>query len=243
MSLDQIFVLLLLAAVFVSFFREIYPPEVTALGASAALLATGIVETDAFLKVFGSSAPITIAMMFILSAALERTGVLEMIGTFLRRQARGSFLRAILMMMVATVAASAFMNNTPVVILLTPVMISVAASVGVSSSKLLIPLSFSAIFGGMLTLVGTSTNILMSGVARDAGQPPITMFEMTLPAAALVSAGLVYMVFAGRFLLPDRASLASVLGQESKRKFLARLLIPHESKYIGKKLEDLPFNN
>ncbi|MBK45696.1 MAG: dATP pyrophosphohydrolase [Roseovarius sp.] len=242
MSLDQIFVLLLLAAVFVSFFREIYPPEVTALGASAALLATGIVETDAFLKVFGSSAPITIAMMFILSAALERTGVLEMIGTFLRRQARGSFLRAILMMMVATVAASAFMNNTPVVILLTPVMISVAASVGVSSSKLLIPLSFSAIFGGMLTLVGTSTNILMSGVARDAGQPPITMFEMTLPALALVSAGLVYMVFAGRFLLPDRASLASVLGQESKRKFLARLLIPHESKYIGKKLEDLPFN-
>lgn len=242
MSLDQIFVLALVGIVFLSFIREVYPPEVTALAASAALLATGIVETRDFLKVFSSSAPITIAMMFIISAALERTGVLTIIGNVLKKQARGSFLRAMLLMMVGTMAASAFMNNTPVVILLTPIMISVAASVGVAPSRMLIPLSFAAIFGGTLTLVGTSTNILMSGVAQEAGQRPITMFEMTLPGLIFAAVGMVYMVFAGRFLLPDRTSLSSLLGQESKRRFLARLLIPSGSNYVGKHLSDLPFN-
>jgi Na+/H+ antiporter NhaD/arsenite permease-like protein len=118
--------------------------------------------------VFSSSAPITIAMMFIVSSALERTGILQILGDGLRRAAKGSVLRAML--------ASALMNNTPVVIMLTPVTISLSNSLNISPSKMLIPLSFASIFGGTLTLIGTSTNILMSTVAVQAGEPEIGMF-------------------------------------------------------------------
>jgi di/tricarboxylate transporter len=242
MSLEQIFVLALLFVVFLSFFKEFYPPEVIALGATAALVATQIIDVKTFLSVFSSSAPITIAMMFILSAALERTGVLFILGEALKKYARGSFLRVMLLMMLGTILASAFMNNTPVVILMTPIVISVAASVNVSPSRLLIPLSFSAIFGGTLTLVGTSTNILMSGIATQTGQPAISMFEMTLPGLIFAGVGMIYMIFAGRYLLPDRTSLSSLLNLGGKRKFMARVLIPSHSKYVGKKLEELPFN-
>jgi di/tricarboxylate transporter len=239
MTLEQAFVLLLLALVFVSFLRELYPPDVTALAAAAVLLATGLLATDDFLTVFSNSAPITIAMMFIVSAALERTGVLQVLGAWLRQRARGSYVRALGLLMLATMVASAFMNNTPVVILLTPIAISIAASVAAAPSRLLMPLSFAAIFGGTLTLVGTSTNILMSGIAVDAGLPPFGMFEMTLPGLVFAAIGMVYMVLAGRFLLPDRYSLASLLDREPKRQFTARVLIPARSRYVGKTLAQL----
>lgn len=239
MTLEQVLVLVLLAIVFVSFLREFYPPEVTALAAAAVLLATGVVGTDDFLQVFSNSAPITIAMMFIISASLERTGVVQVLGDWLRRRAQGSYLRALVLLMLVTMLASAFMNNTPIVILLTPIAISIAASAAVAPSRLLMPLSFAAIFGGTLTLIGTSTNILVSGIAVEAGQAPIGMFEMTLPGLVFAAVGMGYMVLAGRFLLPDRYSLTSLLDREPKRQFMARVLIPAGSRYVGKTFAQL----
>lgn len=242
MSYEQILVLGLVGLVFLSFVREIYPPEVIALGSSAVLLATGIIDTSEFLGVFSSSAPITIAMMFIISAALERTGVLTMLGDAMHKQGRGSYVRTLVIMMVVAIFASAFMNNTPIVILLTPVMIAMASETGVSPSKYLIPLSYSAILGGTLTLIGTSTNVLVSDVAEKAGQPAFSMFEMTGAGLVFATVGFLYMVLIGRHLLPERTSLAATLGTDKRRRFMARLLIPAGSRYVGQVVRDLPFN-
>jgi di/tricarboxylate transporter len=242
MTLDQFIVFALLGLVLFSFFKEIYPPEVTALAGTAVLLAVGIIDTKEFLSVFSSGAPITIAMMFILSAALERTGVLQVMGDWLGASAKGSYLRAVFIMMVMAIIASAFMNNTPVVILLAPVMIAVSAQLGSAPSKFLIPLSYAAILGGTLT-VGTSTNILMSGITTKAGLPAIGMFEMTGIGLVFAAVGLVYMLFAVRYLLPERQSMAGVLGQGGSRRFMARLLVPAGSRYVGKTLSELPFTN
>ncbi len=240
MTLEVMFVFALILAVFIAFIWEKYPPEVIALASSAILMVVGILDTGEFLSVFSSSAPMTIAMMFIISAALERTGVLQIISNILKRGAKGSYLRSLLVIMFFSMISSAFMNNTPIVIMLTPVVISLAASLNMAPSKLLIPLSFASIFGGTLTLVGTSTNILMSTVASEHGQPEIGMFEMTLPALFFVVVGFVYMLMASRFLLPDRYSLADVVNSQPERKFIAEIFIPANSNHIGKPVKDFP---
>lgn len=238
MTLEVIFMFALVLAVFIAFMWEKYPPEVIALASSAILMVVGVLDTGEFLSVFSSSAPMTIAMMFIISAALERTGVLQVISNLLKRSAKGSYLRSLLVIMFFSMVSSAFMNNTPIVIMLTPVVISLAASINMSPSKLLIPLSFASIFGGTLTLVGTSTNILMSTVATDHGQPEIGMFEMTLPALFFVVVGFTYMMLVSRFLLPDRFSLANIINSQPERKFIAEILIPADSNHIGKPVKD-----
>ncbi len=238
MTLEVIFIFALVLAVFIAFIWEKYPPEVIALASSAILMVVGILDTSEFLSVFSSSAPMTIAMMFIISAALERTGVLQIISNILKRSADGSYLRSLFVIMFFSMISSAFMNNTPIVIMLTPVVISLAASINMAPSKLLIPLSFASIFGGTLTLVGTSTNILMSTVASEHGQPEIGMFEMTLPALFFVAVGFTYMMILSRFLLPDRYSLANIVSSQPERKFIAEILIPADSDHIGKPVKD-----
>lgn len=238
MTLEVMFIFALVLAVFIAFIWEKYPPEVIALASSAILMVVGILDTGEFLSVFSSSAPMTIAMMFIISASLERTGVLQIISNILKRSAKGSYLRSLLVIMFFSMISSAFMNNTPIVIMLTPVVISLAASINMAPSKLLIPLSFASIFGGTLTLVGTSTNILMSTVATEHGQPEIGMFEMTLPALFFVAVGFTYMMIFSRYLLPDRYSLADIVNSQPERKFIAEILIPAESDHIGKAVKD-----
>jgi di/tricarboxylate transporter len=227
-------VLLLTAVVFFGFIRERIPPDIVALSAVGVLLGCGILESAEVLSVFSNSAPITIGAMFVLSAALERTGVIDAAGRLVERAAGRSPSLALGALMLAVMAMSAFINNTPVVVVLTPVAISLARALQQPATKLLIPLSFASIFGGTTTLIGTSTNILVDGVARQQGQAPFGMFEITGAGLIMGVAGVLYMVLTARWLLPARQSLASLLPSAGDRHFLAEAVIPADSPLAGK---------
>lgn len=232
----------LIIGVFVAFLMERMPPDIIALGALAILILTGILTTKDALSVFSNPAPITIGAMFIISAALERTGCVEYLGRSINRFAGKGQLGLILAVTPVALVISAFMNNTPVVVVLTPVLIALARKMDIASSKVLIPLSYAAILGGTTTLIGTSTNLLVSGIAENSGAARFSMFEITAPGLILAAVGTLFMVLIGRHLLPARQSLSSMIGGGTGKKYIAQLLVPHNSALIGQKLTSSMLN-
>jgi hypothetical protein len=210
------------------------PTEVTAAGTIVVLMATGLLSAGDALSGFASTATITVAAMFILSAGLMRTGALEAVTIYLGRFANGSARRLLLLLALVEVPASAFMNNTPVVVMMIPVVVSLCRQYNLRPSKFLLPVSYFAVLGGTITLIGTSTNILVSDLYRQAGGPGFGLFDFTALGVIYALVGGAFIILIGYRLLPNYSPLASLAGERSLATYVTELVVGAESKINGK---------
>jgi len=234
---------LLVVVVFAAFLREWLAIELVSLGALFLCVVVGILpvgtgESHDALRVFAHPAPITVACMFVLSAALERTGVVDALGQAFERVAARSPLRMLLLLMLTVALLSGFVNNTPVVVVFMPIVISICRRKDWKASRYLIPLSYASIVGGTMTIVGTSTNLVASGIYKDRGYAPMGLFEVMPLGLAFVGVAVVYLMTFGRKLLPDRVTLAALIDTEQSREFLTHAFVAAGSPLAGASLAE-----
>ena len=225
-------VLVAAAALFIS---ERLRVDVVALMVLSALLLLGLVGADDALAGFSSEATITVAAMFVLSAGLSRSGALLGLGRLLARVRNPWLMLALVLAVVGP--ASAFINNTAAVAVFLPLLLAAALASRRAPSKFLIPLSYVAQMGGVCTLIGTSTNLLVNGIAREAGQPGFTLFEFSELGLIFLAAGVAYLLVAGPFLLPDREPPGQPPSTELG-KYVTELRVPAGSPLVGRPVSD-----
>ncbi len=237
MSLEIGLVLAILVVAVLLFATEWLRVDAVALAVLAALLVLQLVSPREALSGFSNQATITVAAMFVLSAGLQKTGALLALARMLTDLAHRRIVYLVVMMAAAAVA-SAFINNTPVVAVMIPLVMGVAARHKVSPSHWLIPLSYASQFGGVCTLIGTSTNLLVNAVAEDAGYGSFGMFEFSRLGLVLFAVGVAYFLILGRHLLPDRPS-RNLAETYQLHDYTTELRVLKGSPLVGQLLKDI----
>ncbi|MBE9558565.1 MAG: SLC13 family permease, partial [Proteobacteria bacterium] len=241
-QMAAVFALIFVALAFYATEKLSY--EMTSLGVICALLllfhfmpASGadgvnLMGPGRILSGFANPALITVLALLVIGDGLSRTGALSQAAWLLLRAGRGNTAASIVLGLVAVMAVSAFLNNIPVVVIFIPIMQTLAGRLGRGAGRYMMPLSFAAILGGMTTLIGSSTNLLVSGMLVELGEQPFGFFDFTVPGLVLALGGLTYVVFIAPRLLPNREPLRGGL-PVSGRQFVAQIKVLPESKLIG----------
>ncbi len=238
MGIDAIIVLIIIVSAVILFATEWLSIDLVAILIMLSLTLTGVITPVEGIKGFSNPAVLTVAFMFVLSYALLKTGALQRIGPILGILFKKNFNVGILAMMLFIGLISAFINNTPIVAMFIPVMVSVANISGVSPSKLLIPLSYASIFGGTCTIIGTSTNVLVSGIAQDNGLEAFPMFLSAPIGLVLLVVGSLYVFLFGKKLLPNRISEEDLEEKFMMRNYLTEIEVLEGSEFVGQRIMD-----
>lgn len=241
MTLEIALTLGLLVAAIALFISNRFPSEVVALILLATLLMSGLVPVERGLRGFSNDAVITIAAMFVLSAGLQRTGVIGWMARGLERLARRAAWLAVVALLLMTACSSAFVNNTAIVALFIPLTLALSETARQSPSRLLLPLSYASMLGGLCTLIGTSTNLIVNGVAVQRGIEPLGMFEFAPMGLIFTGVGLLYLLVIGMRIVPDRRPAADPADAYRLSAYITEVVLTPNAKAVGKRLMDANF--
>jgi di/tricarboxylate transporter len=224
------------------FITEVIPVDTTALLVMTVLISTGLVTPLEGISGFANEATITILALFIIGAGLDNSGAIDYLGKKLQRFFLNDEWLVIAMVMLLVGFLSAFMNNTAIVVVFMPILLRISRVTDLSSNRLLMALSFSAMMGGATTVIGTSTNLLVSSLATQNGIEGFSIFEFTPLGIFLFLGFFIFMLTVGRFLIPIR-KLATLSSTYQLKDFVTEFVVPVGSPLVGKTLRSLPFFN
>ena len=222
----------------ISFTFELLPLEVTALAAISLLVASGILTIEEAVSGFSNKAVIIIGAIFIISRSLVKTGILEVMADYLYHLSGDRKWLSIFIFLLTIAIISGFINNTAAVAIFIPLAINLSNRYHISPTKLLLPLSYAAIFGGTLTLIGTSTNLIVSSIMEDAGYLSFSMFEFTKLGLIFMFVGLAYIMIMIKFI-PSRAITTSLTQKYHLGSYLTEFKVSNDSPLIGKTLRGM----
>jgi di/tricarboxylate transporter len=241
MTIPIAFVLLLLVVAIALFATERISVDIVTFLLLIALVVGGVLAPKEAFEGFSNDIIIILGAIFVISGALQETGVLDLLGARILKLAGTNPNRLLLLLMSSTAGVSAFMNNTTVTAMFLPPTIGVARRANLSASRLLMPLAFASILGGTCTLIGTSTNVAVSGYIKKSGMPELSMFEITPMGLIICAVGILYMMTIGKRLLPQHQQ-ASLTVDYAMREYVSEIIVLPNSPLIGQDSYDSDLN-